>query len=539
MSGLSSLDLGIRKVIVIRIIVVSVILIAGALVYYLSGYRSEAFKLITVLAVFYFLNLIYLLFESFFSKHKNYFKYIMVFSDILLASIVIYFTNGKSSPFIFLYPLILIFSGMLISPRASYISLVICVLSYIAIFLYQSKVEYQYSFDQLFSTNVLTNQEGLLTFFFTLIGFILIATLGGYIAEKIRIAQLQLGQTEMSYSILQNLHQNILQSLTSGVVTLDLEEKVISINNSGLEILEFEEESSVVGKEFRAMISDISITDLIDLKRNQINYYTPAGKNLILGISASLLKDEYNKTRGYTVIFQDLTEIRNLEERLRSSEKMAILGQLAGGLAHELRNPLSAISGAIEILSSEVTQSETTYRLSRVASREIERLNLMVEDFLLLTSPVNNLNTNLVDISAIINDTLTSFKSTVKRDNLSIDAKLQSGLLVEADSYRLKQVFWNLLDNSMDSMPQGGKIEIRSYSENGNTKISFSDDGVGIEEEYLAKIFDPFFTTKEIGTGLGLAIVQKIVEGYNGNISVNSKLGKGTKIVVTLPTPLN
>ena len=124
-------------------------------------------------------------------------------------------------------------------------------------------------------------------------------------------------------------------------------------------------------------------------------FNTPSGKKIILGLAASLLKDDNEKTFGYTVIFQDLTEIRNLEEKLQSSERMALLGQLAGGLAHELRNPLSAISGAVEILSTEAQQSDVSYRLSRVATREIERLNLMVEDFLLLTSPVQVTNSNL------------------------------------------------------------------------------------------------------------------------------------------------
>jgi len=540
MNGSSSLELGLRKIIVIRIVVVSIILISGALIYYLSGYRDSSFKLIAVLAVFYFLNLLFLLFESSFNYHKLFFKYLIVFTDIVLSSLVIYFTNGVSSPFIFLYPLILIFSGMLISRVASYLSLGICVLIYLIIVIIQIKAEGDFgSISQLFSEGVFSERYDLVPSYFHLIGFVLIAALGGFLAQKIRVAHEQLGISEQSLNILQNLHQNILQSLTSGVVTLDLDEKVISINKSGLDILDIKNEEEIIDKKFESFLPDISILDLIEQKRNQINYYTPAGKSLILGIAASLLKDETNSTRGYTVIFQDLTEIRNLEERLRSSEKMAILGQLSGGLAHELRNPLSAISGAIEILNSEVAQNETTYRMSKVASREIERLNLMVEDFLLLTTPLNELNTNIVDISTILDETLDSFKNTVKRSDLHIKKSFQNGMLVEADSYRLKQVFWNLLDNSMDSMPQGGKIEVKCFSENGKIKVSVADEGTGIEDEYMTKIFDPFFTTKEIGTGLGLAIVQKVVEGYNGNISVYSKMGKGTEFVVTMPKPLN
>ena len=163
----------------------------------------------------------------------------------------------------------------------------------------------------------------------------------------------------------------------------------------------------------------------------------------------------------------------------------------------------------------------------------------MVEDFLLLTSPVQVTYSKLVDHGQIVKDTINAFKNTVKRDDIVIEINVASGVLVEADSYRLKQVLWNLLDNSMDAMPAGGKVEIKCNIENRIVNLSFSDEGEGIKEEDLSRIFDPFFTTKDIGTGLGLAIVQKVVEGYNGSVSIYSSVGKGTKIVLSLPEPLN
>ena len=163
----------------------------------------------------------------------------------------------------------------------------------------------------------------------------------------------------------------------------------------------------------------------------------------------------------------------------------------------------------------------------------------MVEDFLLLTSPEKVTNSKLVDLGQVVKDTINSFKNTVKREDILIEIDVDNGILVEADSYRLKQVFWNLLDNSMDSMPSGGKIEIKCTVEKGIVNLSFSDEGEGIKEENFSRVFDPFFTTKEIGTGLGLAIVQKVVEGYNGKISIYSSVGKGTKFVLSLPEPLS
>jgi len=540
MNVLHQNETSLRKIIVFRIFIVSLILIFGAIVYFVGDNRKEAFSLIVILSVFYLFNLLFLLFETLFKYYSDYFKYLIVISDIILSSFIIYFTDGRSSPFIFLFPLILLFSGILISRWASYISLVLIIFLYLFILILQFKtVNYIAGFSELFSSALFTDRNNLVPIYFHLIGFVLIAILGGYLSQKIKIAGEKLGKSEESFIILKNLHENILKSLTSGVITLDLEEKIISINQWALNIFDISSPDEAVGNKINGIIKEIQISELVDKNRNQIIFHTPGGKKLILGLSASLLRDDNENTIGYTVIFQDLTEIRNLEEKLQSSERMALLGQLAGGLAHELRNPLSAISGAIEILSTEAQQSDISYRLSRVATREIERLNLIVEDFLLLTSPVKVTKSKLVDLGQIVKDTINSFKSTVKREDIVIKIYVEKGVLIEADSYRLKQVFWNLLDNSMDSMPSGGTIEIKCSVEKGKVNLSFSDEGEGIKEEDFSRVFDPFFTTKEIGTGLGLAIVQKVVEGYNGNISIYSSVGKGTKFVLSLPEPLN
>ncbi len=540
MNVLHQNETSLRKIIVFRIFIVSLILIFGAIVYFVGDNRKEAFSLIVILSVFYLFNLLFLLFETLFKYYSDYFKYLIVISDIVLSSFIIYFTDGRSSPFIFLFPLILLFSGILISRWASYISLVLIIFLYLFILILQFKTENHIAgFSELFSSALFTDRNNLVPIYFHLIGFVLIAILGGYLSQKIKIAGEKLGKSEESFIILKNLHENILKSLTSGVITLDLEEKIISINQWALNIFDISSPDEAIGNKFNGIVKEIQISELVDKNRNQIIFHTPGGKKLILGLSASLLRDDNENTIGYTVIFQDLTEIRNLEEKLQSSERMALLGQLAGGLAHELRNPLSAISGAIEILSTEAQQSDISYRLTRVATREIERLNLIVEDFLLLTSPVKVTNSKLVDLGQIVKDTINSFKSTVKREDIIIEIYVENGVLIEADSYRLKQVFWNLLDNSMDSMPTGGTIEIKCSVEKGKVNLSFSDEGEGIKEEDFSRVFDPFFTTKEIGTGLGLAIVQKVVEGYNGNISIYSSVGKGTKFVLSLPEPLN
>jgi two-component system sensor histidine kinase PilS (NtrC family) len=372
---------------------------------------------------------------------------------------------------------------------------------------------------------VIWNEKGLVYASFNLSGFLLIAILVGYLSERIRITRQELGESAKSLMILKNLHENILQSLTSGVITLDLEGRVISINKMGLEILEISREDRVLLNNLNWLMPGFEIEKVISKKREQMLYTTPDERRLTLGFSSSILRDTEGQMRGYIIIFQDLTEIKELENRLRTSEKLALLGQLSAGLAHEIRNPLSAISGSVEILSEEVKPTEENLRLVKVATQEVERLNLLVEDFLLLTVPIQKIPTP-VDLGSNISETVESFMRTVRKNGLEVVVDIQKEIYVEADSYRLKQ---------MQAMPNGGKIMIQSYLEEENIRIKISDNGCGIDEKIMSRIFEPFFTTKKVGTGLGLAIVQKVIEGYNGKIDVISSEGKGTTFVMILP----
>ncbi|OGE23671.1 MAG: hypothetical protein A3J42_01845 [Candidatus Dadabacteria bacterium RIFCSPHIGHO2_12_FULL_53_21] len=516
-------------------IITTVLLGSGAVIYYGRGARKEAFYLAVIVAVIYFLSLVSLLLQSLFQRYPKIFKITQLFFDLVLASTVIFVTGGKSSPFIFLYVLIIIYSSIALTKLASYVTALVSGLVYVLIVFYQIRAEVPIDPGRSIWSSVSEWGEiGLVSTYFHLTGFLLVAILSGYLSERFRTAGRELGKSERSLRILQNLHENIIQSLTSGVITLNLDGKIISANRTGLEILGISGEDKILGKDLGQFMTGLHLEDLVSKKREQMLYTAPDGRMVTLGFSSSDLKDTDDKTHGYIIIFQDLTEVKELEDRLRTSEKMALLGQLAAGLAHELRNPLSAISGAVEILSSDVKPTEDNLRLVRMASQEVERLNLLVEDFLILTMPIQKLTT-LVDFGRIVNDTVESFAKTIRRGNIEIINQVENGIYVQADSYRLKQAVWNLLLNSVDAMPIGGLIIIKSKTEENNVVIEISDEGKGIDENFISRIFDPFFTTKEVGTGLGLAIVQKVIEGYNGNINVVSSRGKGATFVITLP----
>ncbi len=531
MKWISGIDLGPRSVVVLRTVLATVLLGSGVLIYFANGYEKEAFFIVLVLALTYFLSLLYLLLNPLFLNHLNLFKGMQLGFDLVLASAVIYITGGKSSPFIFLYALLIIFAGMILNRTASYVTAAASGLIYLIMELYQFNLDS--SRLTILSTST-WDEKGIVYAYFNLSGFLLIAILVGYLSERIITTRKELGESAKSFQTLKNLHEKILQSLTSGVITLDLRGSIISINRAGLEILEISGEDKLLRNNINSIMPGVRIEEILSKKREQMLYTTPGGRGITLGFSSSVLRDEEGTMKGYIIIFQDLTEVKELEGRLQTSEKMALLGQLSAGLAHEIRNPLSAISGAVEVLSDEVKPTENNIRLIKVVAREVERLNLLVEDFLLLTMPIQTLAAP-VDVGLIIKETVESFGKTVRRAGLEIETDLQRGTYVQADSYRLKQVIWNLLHNAVQAMPNGGKIAIESYLEGDSVGIKISDSGCGIDENILSRIFEPFFTTKNLGTGLGLAIVQKVIESYNGKIEVKTAEGKGTTFLMTLP----
>jgi len=531
--GTVGIDTILKSSVTLRVIVATVLFSVGAIISYENGARNEAFFLAFIMVLVYLLSLIYSLIYHFFEDYPTWFGAVQVAFDLVLASAVVSITGGKSSPFIFLYPLIIIFADTMFARIAGYVTALVAGILYVLILLYQFHLEFHSSLRLL---PILWGRSGFAYIFFNLAGFLLIAMLSGYLSEKIRETGKELRESSESLRILQNLHENILQSLASGVITLDLEGRIISVNKTALGILGIigkDEENEIVGKNLNYLMPGLGIEELLSKKREEILYSTN-GKELILGFSSSTLRDSKEEVRGHIIIFQDLTEVKKLEERLRLSEKMALLGQLAAGLAHEVRNPLSVISGSIEVLSHDVKPSDENVRLLKVAIQEVERLNLLVEDFLLLTSPIQRLTTS-VDVSGIIGETVGLFLSAPSRNGLDVSVNTQKELYVQADFSQLKQVFWNLLLNAREAMPNGGNIMVEAHAEENDVVVKVSDEGYGIDDKTISRIFEPFFTTKRVGTGLGLAIVRKVVEGYDGTVSVASGENKGATFIITLP----
>ncbi|MFV1950784.1 MAG: nitrogen regulation protein NR(II), partial [Nitrospinota bacterium] len=341
-------------------------------------------------------------------------------------------------------------------------------------------------------------------------------------------------------------------SIGSGLLTTTLKGEINSFNQAA---------EGITGYKFEEII-ETPCPDLFDLPGVRTVFAEPVmigdnsyrgegifrrkdGKEIYIGINFSLLRDEMDRVKGVIGIFQDITRLKEMEEKVARAERFAAIGKVSAGIAHEIRNPLASISGSIEVLRDELNLDGENRRLLDIVVREADRLNMIIKQFLSYASPKPS-KFRQCNINEIIEETITLLKNS-KEYNPNVELVTsfnnRKEIWAEIDPEQMKQVFWNLSLNAIQAMPEGGRLEINtSYYNNINrdvidnplsrqkVKIVFSDTGIGILQKDKDKVFDPFFTTKDEGTGLGLATVYRIVENHGGYIDIESTQGKGTSV---------
>jgi two-component system sensor histidine kinase PilS (NtrC family) len=377
--------------------------------------------------------------------------------------------------------------------------------------------------------------------------FFAIALLSGSLADRLQHAGMRLERASTEIADLQAFNQHVIDSLTSGLVTTDLEGRILTFNRAA-ETITGHPALSVIGRRIedvmdlpRNVAADLNALGVGHGRRIETSYHTADDRQIELGFTAAILHTPGGKA-GLLFSFQDVTDIKRLERDARLRQRLAAVGEMAAGIAHEIRNPLASMSGSIQILRQELPLSEEQAQLMDIVLRESERLNDTIRSFLAYARP-QRFSIARLDLRRVLNDTALLLRNSAEvQEGHVIDVMVPTTeVAFEADENQVRQIVWNLATNGLRAMKGGGRLRLGARIEPASGEqgelavLEVSDEGVGIPAEELDAIFQPFRGSFSKGTGLGLAIVHRIVSDYGGEIQVSSTPGRGTTVSVQLP----
>lgn len=461
--------------------------------------------------------------------------------DILLVTWLVWTTDVIHSPYIALYIVIIAASSLFLGPRDAIVASVGCSLAFTASALaVLNGIGQHPSHDLLDAGRSQTFQSiGLFD-----IAFLIVGLLSSRLAEGQSRSDVRLKAATQSLANLRALHERIVESIRSGVVTTDLQGRIYTFNAAAREITGYQEEdvrgqdASIFFGEIKGIIAhSLGAASAAQAgPRFEADCLTADGLRLRLGFSISPLFSETGDTTGTVITFQDLTQIRGLEETARRQDRLAAIGRMAASIAHEIRNPLAAMRGSIQMLRADMEGEPAQTELMEIILRESDRLNRIISDFLSYARPRSIIQSK-VDVGELLRQTFTLLRHSAEINKSQIIKEELPGspLLINADSEQLQQVFWNLARNALQAMPAGGTLQAKvQRNSNSRLRITFSDTGRGMSPEQVEHLFEPFSSTTG-GTGLGLSIVYQIIRDHGGTINVRSRQGQGTTITIELP----
>jgi two-component system, NtrC family, sensor histidine kinase PilS len=484
---------------------------------------------INVVLLWYAISIFYLLLLSFWEERRIQ-ALLQIVTDLVLVTAVVYATGGVDSSLNFLYPLVIIVACILLPRAWAYLT------GALAFILYVTVLELTY-FEVIPSYSTSHPGMGALQaiIFVNLFGYLAVAYLAGLLAAKLRQVDVKLKDTSGALADLQALHENIIQSITGGLVTTGLDGYVTLANTAAQKLLE-RPEADFLGKPIGQMFLDPLPTIVSERAHGEVRFVASNGFCKTLRVMASTLAVPGRNTMGFVYTFDDLTEIRRLERDLRIQDRLAAVGRLAAAIAHEIRNPLTSIAGSVSMLSGIADLSDEHRQLLHIVMRESDRLNGIITDFLAYSRGKQYQFSN-VDLLPLLEDTLTLLEHRLVAQNTGIRIERSYNVpqaMTMADGDKIKQVFWNFCENAVRAMSSGGVLKVSLEQIGEDWQINFADTGPGMSRQLVEKIFEPFQSQFEGGTGLGLAIVYQIVQSHEGKVWARSKLGEGSVFVLRL-----
>lgn len=533
-----------RMLIAVRVVVVTTLLFAALIIQYTVSEVLPLDYLYIATGVTYAFTLLYIAMAVMVSS-RTFNLAIQIGGDLLVETLLVYFTGGLDSPFSFLYLVSIITASMLLYRRGGLLA------ASGASILYGALVDLMYygflpmPEQSLFLPIAWTSSRVYFNMAANFAGFYATTLLTSYLSEQLQRASRELVANRQNLAELRALNQNVVESIPSGLITLSTFGTATFVNPAGAQILQVTP-GEVLGRHVTEL-GFLGVDDWSSAReqlaagavvRRETDDFKTDKQQRSLGFAISPLSTLEGKSAGYTLIFQDLTEMKKLEAELRLKDRMAAVGELSAGIAHEIRNPLAAIAGSVQVLKNSKSLSPQDQRLMSIVLKESERLNKSISDFLRFVRPQEKRALEF-DVAASLAETLELLANSpeiTEKHQIRREIVPPSFLMV-GDADQMRQVFWNLARNAIQAMSQGGVLTVRTVVDDDTYRIVFTDSGRGMSSADQERLFQPFRTNFPSGTGLGMAISYRIVQEHGGKIEVTSREGVGTAITLSLPVP--
>ena len=538
----AELDRQLRWLMILRMVTVTTLLISAFAIELTLKPGQSLRPLFVLAAVIYGMVLLYAVLDRWLKGTPG-FIHLQLIGDALVVTAFVRITGGVDSPMSFLYLLPIAVASLLLVRRGGLILASVCFALYAVLVLHGAG----WLGSGRFPVPSEPTASWRVSYFLIVhaVAFVAVALLASHLSERVRVQTRQLDERQGAVARLQALNENIIESIHSGLITTDLAGRVNFMNRGGAEITG-RAQDDVEGTTIEQLFG--LETDFLEAARTQLaarrrfrfeRYYgAPNGDRIFLGIAVSNLQDRSDQPLGYIFTFQDLTEVYAVEQQMRLKERMEALGQMAAGMAHELRNPLAAISGSVQYLKGDLKPGGETLELMDIILRESQRLDQAIRDFLTFARP-GRFSTQRCDLVRLLEDHLKLLRKSREFTGAHrVETHFASDVVwCDVDANRMKQVFWNLSTNALKAMPQGGALTltVRADEARNEVGVTFADEGVGMDERARDGYFQPFRSAFEEGTGLGAAIVYRLVEEHGGRIELESQPGRGTTIRIVVP----
>jgi two-component system sensor histidine kinase PilS (NtrC family) len=469
--------------------------------------------------------------------------WILMVSDLVLEAAIIHYAGGVASQFTLVYCLTIVAAAFLLDMPGGLGTAIIASSLFVLYGILETVGLISPPGKEMLA--VPTLPLGVLQLYMHVLTFFLVGAVGGYLASRIKLKGRELETAESELQQLKFDTDFILNNMSSGILVVNTDGVVVTLNPAAEEILGVDKDH-VLMKDLREPLGEGAreltevLVDALGEEKGKHRHeimVTAGNRRTPLGTSVSLLRDADGSKRGAISVFQDLTEVQEMRERIRKADRLAAIGELSAGIAHELRNPLASISGSIEMLAGELELDGENLRLMKLIMRESDRLDRIIADFLEFAK-LRPPRRRIVPVTNCLQEVMTLLRNNVdKSKNVDIEfVNRADEVHVNVDDEQLRQVFTNLAVNACEAMADGGHLRITAGQEEpGSVAITFCDEGPGIEEEDVERLFEPFFTTKDGGTGLGLAIANRIVTAHGGSIEFNNRTVGGAEFTVVLP----